>query len=147
MRQFQADAAKAGIELRLQEVYGSAMVAQDHGESGPDSPKTWEIQCWNGGWVFYGQPTGEVLFRTGAGSNYGHYSDPKVDELIEGTVSGTGGLEALHAYQDYVAEQVPTLWAPGFPLRVLAVARTLRGVEPVNPYGMLTPENWYYAED
>lgn len=146
MRQFKADAAKAGIELRLQEVYGSAMVAQDHGESGPDSPKTWEIQCWNGGWVFYGQPTGEVLFRTGAGSNYGHYSDPRVDELIEGTVSGTGGLEALHAYQDYVAEQVPTLWAPGFPLRVLAVAERLRGVEPVNPYGMLTPENWYYAE-
>ncbi len=146
MRQFKADAAKAGIELRLEEVYGSAMVAQDHGETSAENPKLWEIQCWNGGWVFYGQPTGEVLFKTGAGSNYGKYSDPTADALIEGTVVGDGGIEALHAYQDYLAEQVPTVWAPGFPLRVFAVAEHLHGVEPVNPYGMLMPENWYYTE-
>ncbi len=146
MRQFKADAAKAGIELRLEEVYGSAMVAQDHGETSADNPKLWEIQCWNGGWVFYGQPTGEVLFKSGAGSNYGKYSDPIADALIEGTVAGDGGIEALHAYQDYLAEQVPTVWAPGFPLRVFAVAEHLHGVEPVNPYGMLMPENWYYTE-
>jgi peptide/nickel transport system substrate-binding protein len=144
MRQFKADAAAAGIELRLEEVYGSAMVAQDHAEAGADNPRLWEIQCWNGGWVFYGQPTGEVLFKTGAGSNYGKYSDPAADELIERTVAG-GGTEALHAYQDYLAEQVPTVWAPGFPLRVFAVAEHLHGVEPVNPYGMLMPENWYYT--
>jgi peptide/nickel transport system substrate-binding protein len=53
----------------------------------------------------------------------------------------------LYEYQDYVAEQVPVIWAPGFPLRVFAVARKLRGFEPVNPYGMLTPENWYYVDD
>lgn len=151
MQQFKADAAKAGIELRLEEVYGSAMVAQDHSEASADKPKLWEIQCWNGGWVFYGQPTGEVLFKTGAGSNYGKYSDPVADELIERTVladgaSGDGGVEALYAYQDYLAEHVPTIWAPGFPLRVFAVAEDLHGVEPVNPYGMLMPENWYYAE-
>lgn len=147
MQQFQADAAKAGIELRLQEVYGSAMVAEDHGESSAENPRLWELQCWNGGWVFYGQPTGEVLFKTGAGSNYGRYSDARADELIEGTVAGDGGTAALYAYQDYLAEQVPVVWAPGFPLRVFAVADKLRGVEPVNPYGLLTPENWYYAED
>ncbi len=158
MEQFKADAAKAGIELRLEEIYGSAMVAQDHGETSAQNPKLWEIQCWNGGWVFYGQPTGEVLFKTGAGSNYGKYSDPVADELIERTVlddtllddtasdSASGGDEALYAYQDYLAEQVPTVWAPGFPLRVFAVAEHLHGVEPVNPYGMLMPENWYYAQ-
>lgn len=145
MHQFKKDAAKAGIELRLEEVYGSAMVAQDHSEASEDKPKLWEIQCWNGGWVFYGQPTGEVLFKTGAGSNYGKYSDPVADELIDRTVVD-GGDEALYAYQDYLAEQVPTVWAPGFPLRVFAVAENLHGVEPVNPYGMLMPENWYYTE-
>ena len=146
MQQFEADAAKAGIELRLQEVYGSAMVAQDHSEAGPDNPRLWELQCWNGGWVFYGHPTGEVLFKSGAGSNYGHFSDPKADELIDRTVVDDG-VEALYEYQDYLAEAVPTVWAPGFPLRVFAVANKLRGIEPVNPYGMLTPENWYYTAD
>ncbi|HEX4791926.1 MAG TPA: hypothetical protein VH372_25895, partial [Actinospica sp.] len=146
MKQFEASAARAGIELRLQPVNGSVMVAQDHGEAGPGNPHRWDLQSWNGGWAFYGHPTGEVLFKTGGGSNFGHYGDPRADELIDRTVV-TDDIEAFYEYQDYVAEQVPVIWAPGFPLRVFAVAKNLRGFEPVNPYGMLTPENWYYADD
>ena len=146
MHQLQADAAGAGIELRLEEVYGSAMVAQDHGESGPDNPRWWELQCWNGGWIYSGLPTGEMLFRTGGGSNFGHYSDPKADELIA-RVGLSDDPGALHEYQDYLAGQVPVVWMPGFPVRLLEVARNLRGIEPLNPYGMLNPENWYYVED
>jgi peptide/nickel transport system substrate-binding protein len=145
MEQFQADAAKVGIKLRLQEVFGSVMVAEDHGESSPEHPHTWELQCWNGGWVFYGKPTGEVLFKTGGGSNFGKYSDAKADELIERIVI-SDEESSMHEYQDYLAEQIPVVWTPGFPLRVLAVAKNLRGVEPVNPYGMINPENWYYEE-
>jgi peptide/nickel transport system substrate-binding protein len=145
MRQLQSGAAKAGIELHLHEVYGSVMVAQDHSEKGPDNPHTWELQCWNGGWAYYGHPTGEMLFETGGGSNFGHYSDPKADELIEAT-GLSDDVSALYAYQDYLAEQVPVVWTPGFPLKLLEVAKNLRGVEPINPYGMLNPENWYYVE-
>ncbi len=35
MQQFKADAAKAGIDLRLEEVNGSVLVGQDHAEAGP----------------------------------------------------------------------------------------------------------------
>ena len=41
-----------------------------------------------GGWNFNGpgfEPTGEPLFATGAGSNSGSYSDPKMDKLITET--------------------------------------------------------------
>ena len=96
--------------------------------------------------MFYGHPTGEVLFKTGAGSNYGRYSDPKADELIDRTVV-SDDLGALYEYQDYIAEQVPVIWTPGFPLRLFEVDNDLRGFEPVNPYGMINPENWYYVED
>jgi peptide/nickel transport system substrate-binding protein len=144
MDQFRRDAAKSGIELRLQEVDGSVMVGQDHSNEGPDDRRLWELQCWNGGWVYYGHPTGEVLFRTGAGSNYGHYSDQKADELIDRTVV-SDDLDTLYQYQDYIAEQVPVLWTPGFPLRLFAVDEHLHGFEPVNPYGMINPENWYYV--
>ena len=146
MEQFPAAAAQVGIELRLEPVNGSVMVAEDHRPATPERPLTWEIQTWNGGWAFYGHPTGEVLFKTGGGSNFGHYSDPRADELIERTVVGDD-IETLYEYQDYLAEQVPVIWSPGFPLRVFAVDSRLRGFEPVNPYGMLTPENWYYVED
>jgi peptide/nickel transport system substrate-binding protein len=146
MRQLAADAAGAGIELRLEPVNGSVMVAEDHTDRGPGNAPRWELNCWNGGWVFRGQPTGEMLFKTGAGSNWGHYSDPKADELIERTVR-SDDPDALSRYHDYLAEQVPAVWTPGFPMRLLEIAKNLHGVEPVNPYGMINPENWYYVED
>jgi len=146
MRLLARDAATAGIELRLEPVYGSVMVAEDHCVETPDRPHRWELNCWNGGWAFYGQPTGETLFRTGAGSNFGHYGDARADELIDRTVVSDDPA-AMYEYQDYLAEQVPAVWTPGFPIRLLQVARELHGIEPVNPYGMLTPENWYYTRD
>jgi peptide/nickel transport system substrate-binding protein len=146
MDQLAADAAKVGIELRLEEVYGSVMIGQDHSGEGPDNPCAWELNCWNGGWSFYGHLTGEMLFKTSAGSNWGHYSDPRADELIEQTVV-SDDREALYRYQDYLAEQVPVVWTPGFPTRLFEVARNLRGVEPVNPYGVINPENWYYVTE
>ena len=143
MRQFESDAAKAGIELRRELVHGSTMVGQDHGKA--DQPTMWQLHSWNGGWAFYGMPTGEMVFKTGASSNFGHYSDPRADELIERTVV-SDDISALYEYQDYLAEQVPAIWTPGFPIRLLEVANNLRGVEPVNPYGLINPENWYYEE-
>lgn len=145
MQQLQADAAKAGIELRLQPVYGSVMVAEDHTEGG-DGHVRWELNSWNGGWVFYGHPTGEMLFKTGAGSNWAEYSDPRADELIERTVL-SDDPSALAEYHAYLAEQVPALWTPGFPIRLLEIAKNLRGLEPINPYGMINPENWYYVNE
>ncbi|MEO6504372.1 MAG: ABC transporter substrate-binding protein [Jatrophihabitantaceae bacterium] len=145
MEQLAADAAKAGIELRLEPVYGSVMVSEDHTEGGAGHVK-WELNSWNGGWVFYGHPTGEMLFRTGAGSNWAEYSDPIADELIERTVL-SDDPSALAEYHAYLAEQVPAIWTPGFPLRLMEVAKNLRGVEPINPYGMINPENWHYVND
>jgi peptide/nickel transport system substrate-binding protein len=146
MEQLKADAATAGIELRLEEVYGSVMVAEDHCPETPDKPHTWELNCWNGGWAFYGHLTGEMLFRTGGGSNFGHYSDRRADELIDRTVR-SDDIGAMYDYQDYLAEQVPAVWTPGFPMRLFEVAKNLRGFEPVNPYGMINPENWYWVHE
>jgi peptide/nickel transport system substrate-binding protein len=146
MRLLETDAARAGIELRLEEVFGSVMVAEDHRPETPETPHVWELNCWNGGWAFYGQPTGEILFKTGGGSNFAHYSDAKADELIAKTVT-SDDITAMYEYQDYLAEQVPNVWTPGFPIRLLEIAKNLRGVEPINPYGMINPEDWYYVED
>jgi peptide/nickel transport system substrate-binding protein len=145
MEQFRADAAAAGIELRLQEVYGSVLVAEDAPcVPGPDSPCLWEMCCWNGGWVYH-HPTGEILFKTDAGGNFGHYSDPRADELIERTVT-SDDLDVLYDYQDYIAEQVPVVFTPNFPIRLFEVDRSLHGFEPVNPFGMIDPARWHYVE-
>jgi peptide/nickel transport system substrate-binding protein len=146
MRQFRADAGKAGIELRLSEVYGSVLVAEDGpGEPTPDKPRLWELSCWGGGWV-YNYPTGENLFQSGAACNFSNYQDPRADELIADTVT-TDDLDALYAYQEYISEQVPVIFTPSFPRRLFEVAANLRGFEPTNPYGLINPENWFYVEE
>jgi peptide/nickel transport system substrate-binding protein len=146
MEQFRIDAAKAGIELRLSEVYGSVLVAEDApGPPTPEYPRTWEMSSWNGGWV-YNHPTGENLFQSGAGCNFSNYPDARADELIAASVT-SDDLTDLYAYQEYIAEQVPVLFTPNFPLRLFEVASNLRGFEPINPYGMVNPENWYYVEE
>ncbi|MEV0678823.1 ABC transporter substrate-binding protein [Actinosynnema sp. NPDC050436] len=145
MEGFRDAAARAGIELRLQEVYGSVLVAEDAPcKATEETPCLWEMCCWNGGWAYH-HPTGEILFSTGAGGNFGFYSDPKADELIERTVT-SDDLDVLYEYQDYIAEQVPVIFTPNFPIRLFEVANSLRGFGPVNPYGMINPENWYYAD-
>jgi peptide/nickel transport system substrate-binding protein len=144
MRKLKTDAAQAGIDLRLQEVYGSILVAEDAPcVPGPDSPCLWEMCCWNGGWAYH-FPSGEILFKTDAGGNFGHWTDARADELIERSVT-TDDLEALYEYQDYIAEQVPVIFTPNFPIRLFEVDNALHGFGPVNPFGMINPENWYYA--
>jgi peptide/nickel transport system substrate-binding protein len=146
MTRYRDDAAAAGIELRLQEVYGSILVAEDAPcYPTEETPCLWEMCCWNGGWVYH-HPTGEILFKTDAGGNFGHYHDPVADELIERTVT-TDDPDVLYEYQDFIAEQVPVIFNPNFPIRLFEVANNLRGFEPVNPFGMINPENWYYVDD
>ncbi|MET7400237.1 ABC transporter substrate-binding protein [Dactylosporangium sp. NPDC005572] len=146
MEQFRADAGKAGIELRLSEIYASVLVAQDGpGAPTPQNPRLWELSCWNGGWV-YNHPTGENLFQSNASCNFSNYRDERADELIARTVT-TDDPQALYAYQEYISEQAPVIFTPNFPRRLFEVAANLRGFTPVNPYGLINPENWYYAEE
>jgi peptide/nickel transport system substrate-binding protein len=149
MERLREHVARAGIEIELAQRPGIEIA----GQVAPCTPSeatpcTWQMASWNGGWV-YGpgfHPTGEFQFRTGAGVNWGSFSDPRADELIDRTVA-SDSLEDLHAYQDYLAEQLPVIWMPNFPLRLLEVAHDLAGVEPLNPYAVLTPENWHYVAD
>ncbi len=148
MDKLAADAARAGIELRLTQRSGGEIGAEAVPcRPGPATPCTWQLASWNGGWT-YGPgyaPTGEFQFETGAAVNWGSYSDPRADALIARTVRDDAPSD-LYAYEDYIAEQLPFIWLPNFPLRLLAVAHGLHGVEPLNPYCALMPENWYYAE-
>ncbi|NUT90769.1 MAG: ABC transporter substrate-binding protein, partial [Saccharothrix sp.] len=69
----------------------------------------------------------------------------KADALIERTVT-SDDLETLYEYQDYIANEVPVIFTPNFPIRLFEVANTLGGFGPINPYGMINPENWYYRD-
>jgi peptide/nickel transport system substrate-binding protein len=147
MAQLKSNASKAGIVLNLSEGSFNEVVGQAVPCKPTDATCTWEMGNWGGGWVFVpnGLPTGELLFQTGAGSNASNYSDPKADELIaKSTVDDS--QQAMDAFQDYVAQQVPDIWQPNSVYELTEVAKNLAGVLPQNPYGNITPEKWYYVK-
>jgi len=89
-------------------------------------------------------PNGTGFFDTGGTNNYGGYSDPTMDKLIQATEYGASA-STFTTYEDYAARQLPWLWLP---LREgITVYRTkLRGVVPLNPFSSTnTFEDWYYT--
>jgi peptide/nickel transport system substrate-binding protein len=142
-----SDASKVGIDLTVQAQSFDTIV----GESNPCTPMgpKCNVQVFAyGGWGYNGpgfEPTGESLFQTGAGSNSGNYSDPKMDSLINATHTSNSPT-AFSDYATYAAEQLPFLWVPsGNPYRIIAVTNTLKGVA-YNPLFTMLPEYWYFTK-
>ena len=110
---YKSDASKAGIDINLVGQTFNTIV----GEAAPCAPMgpKCNVQVFAyGGWVFDGpgfEPTGEPLFATGAGSNAGNYSDPKMDNLINATHTSSS-LDVFHSYATYGAQQLPFIWNP-----------------------------------
>jgi len=141
---YKSDAAQAGIKVNISGGTFNAVV----GDSTPCKPGpkcTWDALWW-GGWGYNGpgfEPTGEPLFQTGAGSNSGSYSDPKMDQLINATHT-SNSLAVFHDYATYTAQQVPSIWTPNN-YRVYAVNAKLHGVT-FNPLYTFLPEYWYWTK-
>jgi peptide/nickel transport system substrate-binding protein len=147
MQQLQSAATKVGVRIDLQgapfdTVIGTAIPC-DAGK--PDC--NWQMGNWGGGWTFAPDyyPTGEQIFGTGAGSNEGSFSDPKLDQLIAAT-QHSDSPEAMRAYTKYGSETLPAIWQPNYDYQVTEIANNLKGVTPENPYLNITPEDWYYVK-
>lgn len=142
MQQYKSDAAKAGIVLNLKQAPFNSVI----GEAVPCKPDqaacSWEMVNWGGGWIYSPDylPTGELLFQTGAGSNSGSYSDPKMDSLISAS-NTESGTQPLYDYEDFAAEQLPVIYQP-VQYTVNAVSSHVGGVV-FNPLTSLNAEFWY----
>jgi peptide/nickel transport system substrate-binding protein len=146
MQQLQSSATKVGVKIDLQgapfdTVIGTAIPC-DAGK--PDC--NWQLAAWGSGWTFAPDyyPTGEQIFGTGAGSNQGSFSDPKLDQLIAAT-QHDDSPEAMRAYARYGSESLPVIWQPNNDYQLTEIANNLKGVAPQNPYLNITPEDWYYV--
>ena len=141
---YKSDASQAGIDITIVAQSFNSII----GQSLPCSPMSSKcaIQVFAfGGWVFNGpgfEPTGEPLFATGAGSNSGNYSDPKMDSLITATHNDSA-LSAFDDYATYGAQQVPFIWAPQS-TRIYGVNSKLHNVT-FSPLYTLVPEYWYFT--
>jgi peptide/nickel transport system substrate-binding protein len=142
---YKSDASKAGIDINLVGQTFNTII----GESAPCAPMgpKCNIQVFAfGGWAYNGpgfEPTGEPLFATGAGSNSGNYTDPKMDQLINATHTSPS-LDVFHQYATYTAQQVPFIWAPNA-YGIQAVSNKLKNVT-FNALYTLLPEYWQFTK-
>jgi peptide/nickel transport system substrate-binding protein len=142
---YKSDASKAGIDVNIVGQTFNTII----GESAPCAPMgpKCNVQVFAfGGWLFNGpgfEPTGEPLFATGAGSNSGNYSDPKMDQLINATHTSSSP-SAFTQYADYGAKQLPFIWSPN-PFNIWGVNSKLHNVT-FSALATLLPEYWYFTK-
>jgi len=99
--------------LGIQTTHATATFGQTAGAcpSAYTKSTTFDICNWGGGWLYAPDyfPSGEPLLLTGAGSNSGQYSNPKMDSLIRATLTAN---VKLTEYGQYTADQLPVLYDP-----------------------------------
>ena len=142
---YKSDASKAGIDINILGQSFNTIV----GEAAPCSPMgpKCNVQVFAyGGWVFDGpgfEPTGEPLFATGAGSNAGNYSDPKMDKLINATHTSSS-LSVVPRLR-HVRGAAAAVHLEPERYTVQAVSSKLHNVT-FSPLFTLLPEYWYFTK-
>jgi peptide/nickel transport system substrate-binding protein len=143
----QTSEAQAGIHLVLKAEPFNTLVATTstcNAQSHPTSTCSWQLQQF-GYQPYTLDPTGAGLFNTDAINNYGGYSSPEMNQLINATEYGSNP-SAFYAYEDYAADQLPWLWLPN-QSTVFVYKSNLAGFVPASPFDFtLNPEVWYYVK-
>jgi len=153
MKDLAAQARRVGINLSLT-THPFNTVA---GAANPCTPNQttckWTAENCACGWI-YGPdylPTGEDLYFPAAANNVGSYSDPKMTQLIEASITGPPDSEemALTAYDNYAEQQLPVVFEPTQIGTYLSDAGTLvaknLGGYAANALGLMNPEDWYFT--
>jgi peptide/nickel transport system substrate-binding protein len=137
---------QAGVKLNLKPEPFNTLI----GNTGVCTAKSHAQNC---GWQLvefgydpYGlYPADTGNFVAGGSSNYGGYSDPAADSLINTTLQVSSQQDFFN-YEDYVARQLPWLWLP---LRenIEVYKSNLGGFVPLNPFSFdLDFEVWHFTQ-
>jgi peptide/nickel transport system substrate-binding protein len=147
MTELQSNAAQVGIKLTLQPKPINQVTAVAAANCvAVKTPCNWDMANFEG-FTFSPDylPTGDVLYLTGATSNYGGYSNAQNDAMIEQTLTSPN-LSYMYAWEDYLAVQLPVEWQPFPALQLTEIASNLKGVTPQSSTLSINPENWYFVK-
>ncbi|AOV17668.1 peptide ABC transporter substrate-binding protein [Acidihalobacter aeolianus] len=125
--------AQVGIKLRLREKPFNSVIA----EYTDPSNKQWQSIYL--GWSLSTYPSAGTIFKTGGALNDYHYSDPKLDKLID-EVTKKSGLAPLYAFQDYMIKTQPVIFLP-YSYKLVKYARNIHGIDKAfTPLGGFNPQ-------
>jgi peptide/nickel transport system substrate-binding protein len=137
---------KVGITLNLTSAPLDTVYATGTKCTPSEAACSWEMVSWGYGIIYTPQdyPTGELYFLPGAGPNAGSYSNSLNNTYIRASLTSTGGLPALHTYDNYLRLQLPVIWLPLPYYQLTEITKGLHGVAPQDVFSQIYPQNWYY---
>jgi peptide/nickel transport system substrate-binding protein len=111
----------------------------------PDQPIcAWQLSYFGtaGSWYFSAYPTGDSLFQTGGGSNFGGYHNPEADKMIVAATQSTD-KKAIQDYSALLAKDLPVVWLPAPAYQISAVRSGLKA--PQDPLANFHPARWSWS--
>jgi peptide/nickel transport system substrate-binding protein len=146
MQDLQSQAGKVGIRVALVSHPFDELTGGHHCSEGK-SDCDWEGQYLGGSsWTYDYYPSGESLFASSSALNNSNYSNAKMDQLIDESLTAKSSQEkqAMASFARYTEQQVPVIWTPN-PIGAFSqggagilVSRKLGGFT-VNASGAFTP--------
>ncbi|MGW5472179.1 peptide ABC transporter substrate-binding protein [Streptomyces chartreusis] len=128
MSAIQSSLAKTGIKFTIKTAPVNSVLAQTP-QCEADQPLCkWQLSFFGtaGSWYFPAFPTGDSLFQSGGGSNFGNYSNPAVDRLISASTTSSS-TKAVQDYSAALAEDLPVIWLPEPVYQISVVRKGLGG--------------------
>ncbi|MFE7214135.1 peptide ABC transporter substrate-binding protein [Streptomyces sp. NPDC057611] len=113
MSALQSSFAKTGIKFGIKTAPVNSVLSQSGRCTADESSCKWQLSFFGtaGSWYFPAYPSGDSLFATGGGSNFGSYSNAEVDKLITETTTSSSN-EAVQKYSAALAKDLPVIWLP-----------------------------------
>jgi peptide/nickel transport system substrate-binding protein len=145
MQELRSQLSRIGVEFVVTEQPLNSVLANGTSCEPSDASCAWQMSYFGtqGSWYFPANPSGEQLWATGAGVNFGNYSDKRADELITATNLADSD-QPMFDYGAYLTEQLPVLWLPNPPYQVSAIDTALHGVSQ-DPQAGLAPQRWFWT--
>ena len=128
MSAIQSSLGKSGIAFSIKTAPVNSVLSQTPQCTADQPICTWQLSFFGtaGSWYFPAFPTGDSLFQTKGGSNFGSYSDPQVDRLITASTTSTSN-EAVQQYSAALAKDLPVVWLPEPDYQISVVKKGLGG--------------------
>ncbi|MET7774356.1 MULTISPECIES: peptide ABC transporter substrate-binding protein [Streptomyces] len=113
MSAIQSSLEKTGIKFTIKTAPVNSVLSQTPPCTASQSICAWQLSFFGtaGSWYFNAFPTGDSLFQSKGGSNFGTYSNPEIDRLITASTT-SNSAQAVQDYSAAVAKDLPVIWLP-----------------------------------
>jgi peptide/nickel transport system substrate-binding protein len=142
VKELESNASLVGIRINtIPETANTVAITAATGK-----PASWDLAEW-GSWTYSPDflPTGEELFMDSPFG--GFYNNPQNNADIEKTLTAKSTSafdQAMYAWEDFLAKQLPVVWTPNVATLVESQDDLVIGAQ--SPTLTINPEDWYYLK-